>query len=104
MDHTQAHGKYEAPEITALVQAGCDVTIGSSQKHAIMHHKFAVVDGVHVLAGSWNFSLTASKENNFLQIVSNLDMAALFLAKWQEMHDYMQIHEPQWQLTKGASA
>ena len=97
MDHLQATGRYEAPEVTQLVQGGCDVTIGTSQKHKILHHKFAVVDQTHVLAGSWNFSESASLENNYLQIVSNAEMAALFLAKWHEMNDWIRTHEPQWQ-------
>lgn len=97
MDHTQADGKYEAPEVQHLIQGGCAVTIGSSEKHHIMHHKFAVVDDLHVLAGSWNFSQSASLEDNFLQITSNTDHAALFIAKWHEMHDWMHQYEPQWQ-------
>ncbi|MCL6563383.1 MAG: hypothetical protein K6U87_10280 [Firmicutes bacterium] len=97
MDHSQATGHYEAPEVTQLVQAGCRVAIGTSQKHAILHHKFAVVDRLHVLAGSWNMSGAASREANYLQVVTNQDLASLFLAKWQELDTWIRRHEPQWQ-------
>jgi phosphatidylserine/phosphatidylglycerophosphate/cardiolipin synthase-like enzyme len=97
MDRVQSKGKYEAPEVQQLVDGGVGVTIGDSQKHHIMHHKFVVVDHLHVLAGSWNFSESASLESNYIQIVSNADMATLFLNKWQEMHDWMQEHEKSWQ-------
>lgn len=97
MDHGQSVGRYESPEVAELVTLGCDITIGTSRRHAIMHDKFAVVDEEHVLAGSWNFSLSASKENNFLQIVSNSHHASLFLEEWHKMRDWMRAHEPKWQ-------
>jgi phosphatidylserine/phosphatidylglycerophosphate/cardiolipin synthase-like enzyme len=97
VDHSQAAGRYEAPEIAQLVAAGCDVTIGTSQRHAIMHHKFAVIDDTRVLAGSWNFSLSASQENNFIQIVDNAPYASAFLTQWAAMRAWMRQHEPQYQ-------
>lgn len=95
MDRSQAHGHYERTEVRQLMKSGIDVTIGDSQKHHIMHHKFAVVDTVHVLAGSWNFSEEASLEDNYIQIVTNQDLAQLFLDKWRQIHDWIHLHEPQ---------
>ena len=68
-DHTQAEGKYEHPEIQQLIDAGVPIIIGTSEKHMIMHHKFAVRDKESVLSGSWNFSVSASKESNYFDIV-----------------------------------
>ena len=96
-DHTQAMGRYEHPEIDALIAAGVPLVIGSSDKHMIMHHKFAVRDKEVVLSGSWNFSVSASKEDNFFDIVESPERSALFLSKWQEMHDWIASHEQKWQ-------
>lgn len=97
MDHSQSTGHYEAPEVQGLVDLGAVVVIGTSRLHAILHDKYVVVDGLHVLSGSWNFSLSASKEANFLTVVSNPEFAALFMANWQRQHDWIVAHEPQWQ-------
>jgi phosphatidylserine/phosphatidylglycerophosphate/cardiolipin synthase-like enzyme len=96
-DHTQARGKYEHPEIEQLRAAGIPLVEGTSQKHKIMHHKFAVRDKTTVLSGSWNFSLSASEENNYFDIVESPERAALFLSKWQEMWDWIVENEPQLQ-------
>lgn len=95
-DHTQARGTYEHPEIEQLRAAGVPLLEGSSEKHKIMHHKFAVRDHSAVLSGSWNFSLSASDESNYFDIVENKDRAALFLSKWQEMWDWISTHEQTW--------
>ncbi len=93
IDHTQAHGTAERPEVEALRQAGVPLLEGTSDKHRILHHKFAVRDKSAVLAGSWNFSEGASLEDNYFDIVENADRATLFLSKWQEMHDWIAAHE-----------
>src|ERR1700730_823396 len=72
-DHSQALGKYEQPEIAQLKAAGVPLVVGTSQKHKIMHHKFAVQDQSIVEAGSWNYSLSASAESNFFDIVVSTD-------------------------------
>lgn len=97
VDHTQARGTYERPEIQALRTAGVPLLEGTSDKHKILHHKFAVRDKSVTLSGSWNFSLSASEEDNYFDIVESSDRAALFLSKWQEMHDWIQGHEQKYQ-------
>jgi len=99
MDHTQAHGKAEWPEVNALVQAGIDVVIGTSRcRHEIMHNKFTVVDGAEVEDGSWNYSLSASLESNVQNYVRSVERATLFLAQWQKMRNWIVAHEPQYQI------
>ncbi|MCL6442483.1 MAG: hypothetical protein K6T83_03290 [Alicyclobacillus sp.] len=92
-DSSQAAGKYERPEILQLLDAGIPLLVGTSQRHHIMHHKFLVRDKTAVLSGSWNFSESASQESNYFDIIESPERAALFLAKWQEMWDWIQTHE-----------
>lgn len=99
-DHTQARGKYERPEIQQLVDAGVPLLEGTSERHHIMHHKFAVRDKSSVLSGSWNFSQSASLESNYFDIVESSDRAALFLSKWQEMWDWINANEQKYQEVK----
>jgi phosphatidylserine/phosphatidylglycerophosphate/cardiolipin synthase-like enzyme len=94
-DHSQAEGRYEHPEIEQLRLAGVPFVVGTSQKHKIMHHKFAVKDKVAVESGSWNFSLSASEESNYFDIIESWDRAATFLSKWQEMWNWISENEPQ---------
>lgn len=97
LDHTQAAGHAEKPEVQALLAAGVPLRIGTSQKHAILHHKFFVRDKSAVLAGSYNASLGAAKEANYFDVVDNADRATLFLAKWQELWDFISAHEAVYQ-------
>ncbi len=97
IDHTQARGTYEHPEVEQLRQASVPLLEGTSEKHKIMHHKFAVRDKEAVLSGSWNFSETASLESNYFDVVQSPERAALFLTKWQEIHDFMTAHEQKYQ-------
>jgi len=88
-DSSHAKGKYEHPEIQQLRLTGVPLVAGTSQKHKIMHHKFIVKDEVAVESGSWNFSLSASEESNYFDIIESSDRAALFLSKWKEMWDWI---------------
>ena len=97
IDHTQARGTYEHPEIEQLRSAGVPILEGTSDHHKIMHHKFAVRDKETVLSGSWNFSESASLESNYFDVVESPDRAALFLDKWQEMYDWINTHEQKYQ-------
>lgn len=97
IDHTQARGTYEKPEVIELLKAGVPLLEGTSDKHKIMHHKFAVRDKEITLSGSWNFSETASLESNYFDVVESLERAALFLSKWQEMWDWISTHESKYQ-------
>jgi phosphatidylserine/phosphatidylglycerophosphate/cardiolipin synthase-like enzyme len=97
IDHTQARGTYENPEVKQLLAAGVPLLEGTSQKHKIMHHKFAVRDKESVLSGSWNFSQSASEESNYFDIVDSTDRATLFLSKWQEIWDWISTHEQKYQ-------
>ena len=97
IDHTQAHGSAEHPEVERLRQVGVPLLEGTSERHRIMHHKFAVRDRETVLSGSWNFSESASLESNYFDVVESPERAALFLSKWQEIYDWVIAHEQKYQ-------
>lgn len=65
LDNSQSKGKTEVPEITQLKT--CDkikLVIVESSKNRIMHDKFTTIDGHLTQTGSWNYTTTASDENN----------------------------------------
>lgn len=81
LDHTQAMGHAEKPQIERLVAAGwkdgVDFLIGTApDHHAINHLKATWLDGQHVLTGSWNYSQSATQEYNDISIVTSPELAA----------------------------
>ncbi|WP_145109011.1 phospholipase D-like domain-containing protein [Gimesia panareensis] len=62
-------------DIDRLSQAGIPVRIDRSQYH--MHHKFALFDSEYVLTGSYNWTRSASENNEENFIITN-DPALLF--------------------------
>lgn len=97
VDRSQALGHYEAPEIQELKDIGCDVVIGTSEKHKILHDKFAIVDEEKTFLGSWNFSLSASEEDNFILIFGHKNLAEVFLTHWHRVRDWVLKNESQYQ-------
>jgi len=80
LDSTQAAGKHEA----ALLQSwhkliGTSVAVGQSVKHAISHLKVTIVDGLYVLSGSTNLSLSGeARQDNVLSLNRNPSLAARY--------------------------
>lgn len=95
LDRTQAAGTTEKPQVERLRAAGVPLRIGTSSKRKIMHCKFAVVEEDWVSSGSWNYTGTASDENNVLDLEHNATRATAFLAYWQEMWDWISQNQPQ---------
>ncbi|WDL98114.1 phospholipase D-like domain-containing protein [Alicyclobacillus sp. ALC3] len=88
LDATEGGERYEQAAIEEMREAGIVVWLTHSQHGKYMHHKFMVVDGICVLSGSWNFSESASLEDNYFDIIENEQRAALFMSKWTEIRDY----------------
>jgi hypothetical protein len=95
LDKTQSAGPAEKPELAKLAAAGVPFQVGTCRTGHIMHHKFMIRDGGtaasgSVLAGSFNFTLTAAKENNFFDIIDDPARATKFLAQFRDIQGVMQ--------------
>jgi phosphatidylserine/phosphatidylglycerophosphate/cardiolipin synthase-like enzyme len=65
LDNSQSKGNSEVPEITTLkATPEIHMVIVESDMNQIMHNKSTVIDGHITETGSWNYTTTASKENN----------------------------------------
>jgi phosphatidylserine/phosphatidylglycerophosphate/cardiolipin synthase-like enzyme len=97
LDHSQALGSTEIPQLGRLKAAGVPFVEGTSMDHQIMHDKLMIKDSRVTWWGSWNITKTASKQNNTVQIVSDPEIAEKFIEKWQAMWDWITANEPQYQ-------
>lgn len=82
LDKSQAGGVHEK-KLLAQWQShvGSSVAVGTSIKHAISHLKVTVVDGLYVVSGSTNLSLSGEqKQDNELRITRNPLVAARYSA------------------------
>lgn len=95
LDKSQSSGASEAIDIQQLREAGISITIGTSDKHQIMHNKIAIIDGTRVLYGSWNFTDTAAREDNIYVIDSNTEVAVWAEQLFQNIKSWIISNEPQ---------
>ena len=75
-------------EIQAAVAKvkGAGIPIIDDNRGAIMHHKFAVIDGQTVLTGSWNFTVGDTyRLNNNTIVIRSPELAANYLAEFEKM-------------------
>lgn len=92
LDSTQAAGKHEK-EILAKWKNdkfGNSIAIGTSSKHAISHLKVLIVDGVYMVKGSTNWSISGEEQqDNELTLSRNAVLAAEARAVLDKNHDWM---------------
>jgi len=95
VDDKGNHGK--ASEAALNLLAGADIAVRTVSVYAIHHDKYAVIDGVTVQTGSFNYTSSAERRNseNVLVINSCSDVAKQYLEHWQSRWD----HGVDWRMT-----
>lgn len=110
-DHTQAAGPAERVALQRLVDAGIDVLVGTSSRGAIDHSKYLVIDGDLGAAapescvgfGSFNFSESATKQDNTFSVRSDAGLVQAFMENWQRVHDDAAGKHPEWQIARSGA-
>lgn len=85
--------KKEQPIIEEMESAGIEVVIGTSERGAIMHNKFVVIDDIIVESGSFNYTPNANDQCNEVDIIKSAKRAQLFRSIWNKMYAFMTTGE-----------
>lgn len=105
LDASQAAGKYEHADVVMLINAGIDIVIGTSPLHQILHSKYLLCKSqATVLTGSYNFSLTAAKQDNTLQVFQGQEVWQEFRNHFENARQWVIDNEPQKQIQKALKA
>jgi phosphatidylserine/phosphatidylglycerophosphate/cardiolipin synthase-like enzyme len=81
LDDSNRTGKYSAADFTA--RAGIPTFLDS--RHAIMHSKVMVIDGIFVITGSFNFTKAAEERNaENLLVIKDKALASRYAENWNE--------------------
>lgn len=81
LDSSQAGGVHERALLAKWNHdaVGTSIAIGRSAKHAISHLKVMIVDGLYVVSGSTNWSLSGEQQqDNQLTVTQNAVLAAQY--------------------------
>lgn len=105
LDRSQSRGAAEAPQVQRMVDAGVEVTIGTSTAGSrfICHTKGFVVldyepDGPWCWEGSINFSQGGWRQVNTAMVFRSQPFADHFLAQFRALRAYAWRSHPEWQV------
>jgi len=75
----------EAPKVTSILQQD-GVFVRKDGNADLMHHKFMVIDGNHVVTGSYNWTYSAdNKHDENLQVIHSSGVAGLYQEEFQRL-------------------
>lgn len=112
LDHSQSVGRTEEPLIHQLVDAGIEVTIGTSPAGSkfICHTKGMVSDpakqggSLWCWEGSTNFSLSAWQQVNTAMVFASQKWRDEFVAQFEALRDFAWAHERDLQIMSAPPA
>ncbi len=95
LDKSQAGGVHERKLLAGVLgQPACNVAVGQSTRHAISHLKVLIVDGLYVVSGSTNWSLSGEQQqDNQLTLQNDPVIAAEFRTILDRNHAAMLMQE-----------
>lgn len=94
-----ADGKANRTKYTAVTfLANHNIPVRLNDTHAIMHHKFMIIDGRHVQTGSFNYTQAAHKRNaeNVLVLRNLPDLARLYAEEWETLWSLSEVLLPKY--------
>lgn len=94
LDSSQFKDDNERNKLESLLSAaGVDVSIGTSEKGAIMHLKSGVIDGTVVFTGSTNWSDSGEElQDNSLSVSISPAEASQFSTRFDAIHAWQLAH------------
>jgi PLD-like domain len=111
LDYSQSVGKAEKPMVQQLVDAGVEITIGTSTEGSqfICHTKGVVSDAAKggslwCWEGSVNFSLSGWRQVNTAMVFSSQQWRDQFVAQFEALRNFAWASESNLQLMKAAPA
>jgi len=101
LDHSQEVGETEQPLVQQLVDAGVEVTIGTSPAGSkFICHTEGIVsdppkagDPVWCAEGSSNFSMNTWQQVNTVMVFSSQDRRDEFVAQFEALRDFVRANE-----------